>query len=208
MHFSRKAGWLDVDNDPSTPRQAWGVHNVPDGTRFEINYITTGAAQRVQVSSSVAASLAQCGIQVKVNYLDQTVLYAAGPDGLLFGRNFDLAEFAMGSTGTEPPCDWYSSSEIPNAANFWVGTNVSGYANPAYDEVCTSVQQTLADEPDHAQAYRQAQAIFSEDLPVIPLLACESCRSPPGYVPFLARPTASNSLWNIAMFNSGASCGQ
>ena len=204
----QQAGWLDVDNDPSTPRQAWGVHNVPDGTRFEINYITTGAAQRVQVSSAVAASLAQCGIQVKVNYLDPTVLYAAGPDGQLFGRDFDLAEFAMGSTGTEPPCDWYSSSEIPNAANFWVGTNVSGYGNPAYDEVCTSVQQTLADEPDHAQAYRQAQAIFSEDLPVIPLYwRVKIAAARPDMCHFSLDPTASNSLWNIAMFDSGVSCG-
>jgi peptide/nickel transport system substrate-binding protein len=115
----------------------------------------------------------------------------------------------MGSTGTEPPCDWYSSSEIPNAANFWVGTNVSGYANPAYDEVCTSVQQTLADEPDHAQAYRQAQAIFSEDLPVIPLYwRVKVAAARPDMCHFSLDPTASNSLWNIAMFDSGASCGQ
>ena len=99
----QNAGWLDIDNDPSTARQAWGVQNVPDGTRFEINYITTAAAQRVQVSSSLADSLAQCGIKVNIDYLDQAVLYAAGPDGLLFGRNFDLAEFAMGSTGRNRP---------------------------------------------------------------------------------------------------------
>ncbi len=68
-----KAGWRDVDNNPSTPRQAWGVQNVPNGTLLELNYITTGAAQRVQVSTIVANSLAQCGIKVDVQYLDQTV---------------------------------------------------------------------------------------------------------------------------------------
>ena len=203
------AGWLDTDHDPSTPRQAFGVHNVPDGTRFEIHYITTGAAQRVQVSSSVATSLAQCGIKVNIDYIDQAVLYAAGPGGQLFGRNFDLAEFAMGSTGTEPPCDWFSTSEIPTADNFWVGTNISGYSNPAYDEVCQVDQKTLADEPDHAQAYRQAQSIFSEDLPVLPLYwRVKVAAARPDMCHFSLDPTASNPLWNIANFDSGASCGQ
>ena len=146
-----QAGWHDTDNNPLTPRLARGVQNVPDGTPLELNYITTGAAQRVQVSTIVADSLAQCGIKVNVKYLDQTALYAAGPDGALFGRNFDLAEFAMGSTSTEPPCEWFTSAEIPNAANQWVGTNVSGYSNPDFDAACQAVQQSLADEPAHAQ---------------------------------------------------------
>lgn len=203
------AGWLDVDKDPSTARQAFGIKNVPDGTRFEINYITSAAAQRVQVSSALADSLAQCGIKVDINYLDQTVLYAAGPDGQLFGRTFDLAEFAMGSTGTEPPCDWFSSPEVPNGANFWVGTNVSGYGNPAFDTVCQQVQKTLSDEPEHAQAYRQAQSIFSEDLPVLPLYwRVKVAAARPDLCHFALDPTASTSLWNIAMFDSGAACSQ
>ena len=70
----QQAGWQDTDDNPSTPRLARGVKNVPDGTPLELNYITTGAAQRVQVSTIVADSLAQCGIKVNVTYLDQTAL--------------------------------------------------------------------------------------------------------------------------------------
>jgi peptide/nickel transport system substrate-binding protein len=186
-----------------------GVHNVPNGTPLELNYITTGAAQRVQVSTIVADSLAQCGIKVNVKYLDQTVLYAAGPDGALFGRNFDLAEFAMGSTSTEPPCEWFTSAEIPNAANQWVGTNVSGYSNPDFDAACQAVQQSLADEPAHAQAYQQAQTIFSGDLPVLPLYwRLEVAAARPDVCHFSLDPTASSALWNIASIDSGISCGQ
>ena len=122
-----QAGWKDIDNDPSTPRQAWGVAGIPSGTPFEVNYVTTNAVQRQQVSTILAGSLAQCGIKVNVQYLDANTLYAPGPAGILFGRNFDMVEFAMGSTGIEPPCDWYTSSQVPDAANSWVGTNVSGY---------------------------------------------------------------------------------
>jgi peptide/nickel transport system substrate-binding protein len=205
----QQAGWQDTDNNPSTPRLAKGVQNVPDGTPLELNYITTGAAQRVQVSTVVADSLAQCGIKVTVNFLDQTALYAAGPGGALFGRNFDLAEFAMGSTSTEPPCEWFTTAEIPNAANHWIGTNVSGYSNPAFDAACQSVQQSLLDEPMHAQAYQQAQAFFAGDLPVLPLYwRLEVAAARPEICHFSLDPTASTALWNIDAIDSGISCGQ
>jgi peptide/nickel transport system substrate-binding protein len=202
-----KIGWRDVDNDPLTPRVAFGVKNVPDATRLELDYITTGATQRVQVSGMVADSLAQCGIQVNVKYLDQTALYAAGPDGPLFGRSFEMAEFAMGSTGEEPPCEWFTSSEIPSAANYWVGTNVSGYSSPAFDAACQAVQQSLTDETTHADAYHQDQMIFTQDLPVLPLYwRIKVAAARPGICHYSLDPTASSSLWNIEMLDSGISC--
>jgi peptide/nickel transport system substrate-binding protein len=202
-----QAGWRDLDNDPATPRQAWGVKNVPNGTPLELKYITTNAAQRLQVSTILADSLAECGIRVNVEYLDQTALYAPGPDGLLFGRGFDLAEFAMGSTGVEPPCEWFSSSAVPNEANHWVGTNVSGYSNPAFDAACQAAGQSLADEPEHATAYRQAQSIFAEDLPVIPLYwRVKVAAARPEVCGFSLDPTAASALWNIEAFDSGAGC--
>jgi peptide/nickel transport system substrate-binding protein len=204
-----KIGWRDVDDNPATARQAWGVQNIPNGTHLKLNYITTSAAQRVQVSTLVADSLAQCGIEVNLEYLDQTALYAAGPDGPLFGRRFDLAEFAMGSTGTEPPCEWFSSSEIPKASNYWVGTNVSGYSNPAFEAACLAVQQSLADEPAHAEAYRQAQSIFAQDLPVIPLYwRVKVAAARADICHYALDPTASSTLWNIELLDAGISCGQ
>lgn len=204
-----QAGWQDGDGNPSTPRQAHGVQNVPDGTPLELNYITTGAIQRVQVSTILSDSLAQCGIKVNVKYLDQAALYAAGPDGQLFGRSFDLAELAMGSTGLEPPCDWFTTAEVPDASNHWVGTNVSGYGSAAFDGACQTVQRSLVDEPAHLDAYRQAQSVFSEDLPVLPLYwRVKVAAARPEVCQFSLDPTASSALWNIAMFDSGASCGK
>jgi peptide/nickel transport system substrate-binding protein len=202
-----KIGWRDIDKNPSTPRQAWGIKNVPNGTSLELNYITTGAAQRAQVSTIVADSLAQCGFKVNVEYLDQKVLYAAGPEGPLFGRKFELAEFAMGSAGMEPPCDWFTSAEIPNTANYWVGTNVSGYGSPAFDAACQEARQSLADETSYADAYHQVQSIFTQDLPIIPLYwRIRIAAARPGICNFSLDPTTSSSLWNIESFDSGSSC--
>ncbi len=202
-----QAGWRDIDNNPSTPRQAWSVKNIPSGTPLELNYITTEAAQRVQVSSLIANSLAQCGVKVNVQYVDQETLYASGPGGALFGRAFDLAEFAMGSTGTEPSCGWFTTSEIPNTANSWIGTNVSGYSNPAFDTACQAAEQSLMDEAAHTAAYQQAQAIFATDLPVLPLYwRAKVAAARLEVCGFSLDPTASAALWNIESFDSGAGC--
>ena len=202
-----QAGWKDLDNDPATPRLAYGVANVPNNTPFEVNYITTNAVQRQQVSSLLVESLAQCGIKVNVQYLDQAAFYGLGPAGPLFGRNFDLAEFAMGNTGIESPCDWFTSPEVPNAANHWVGTNVSGYSNPAFDESCSSASQSLPDETIHLDSYRQAQSIFAQDLPAIPLYwRVKVAAARYDFCNFSLDPTAASSLWNIENFDSGKTC--
>jgi peptide/nickel transport system substrate-binding protein len=202
-----QAGWKDDDHDPSTPRRAKGIAGIPDGTPFEVNYVTTNAVQRQQVSAILADSLAQCGIKVNLQYLDVNTLYAPGPEGDLFGRNFDLAEFAMGSTGIEPPCDWYTSAEIPEAANSWVGTNISGYRNPAFDTACQEAQQSIPDDPAHASAYAQAQSLFASDLPVIPLYwRVKTGAARADMCNFSLDPTASSELWNIESFDSGPGC--
>lgn len=202
-----QAGWRDVDGNPSTPRQAWGIPKIANGTPFSVTYLTTGAAQRIQVSSLVAESLAQCGIQVNVKYLNQVDLYAPGPDGPLFGRDFMLAEFAMGNTGIEPPCAWYTSPEVPNAANRWIGTNLSGYVNKAFDAACSTARQSLPDEAAYLQAYQQAQSIFAQDLPVIPLYwRIRTAAARPEVCGFALDPTATSSLWNIETMDIGAGC--
>jgi peptide/nickel transport system substrate-binding protein len=202
-----QAGWMDVDHDPATPRQAWGVDGIPSGTPFEVNYVTTNAVQRQQASTILAASLMQCGLKVNVQYLDANTLYAPGPGGVLFGRNFDLVEFAMGSTGIETPCNWYTSSEIPNTANSWVGTNVSGYSNPVFDATCLVAQQSLPDDPNHTAAYVQAQSIFTNDLPVIPLFwRVKIAAARADLCHFSLDPTAASNLWNIESFDSEAGC--
>ncbi len=202
-----QAGWRNTANDLTKPRQAWGIPNIPDATPFEITYLTTPASQRIQVSTLIAGDLAQCGIKVDVQYMDQNSLYGVGPSGPIFGRSFDLAEFAMGITGIEPTCDWFTTSQIPTAANHWVGTNVSGYSSAAFDQACQAAQQSLVDEADHASAYQQAQSIFARDLPVLPLYwRIKTAAARPQVCNFSLDPTASSALWNIEAFDGNSSC--
>ena len=206
MQLLEEAGWKDTDGNPATPRQAQGVKNVGAGTPLMLNYYTTSATQRRQVVEIITQSLAQCGIGLNVQYLSQNDLYAPGPDGPLFGRRFDLIEYAMGVNGIEPPCTWFTSAEIPTAANHWIGTNVTGYSSSAYDAACTAARLALPDEPVYSESYRQTQALFSADLPAIPLyFRLRVAAARPDFCHFDLDPSA-NPLWNIEAFDYGPTC--
>ena len=201
-----QAGWRDTDGDPSTPRAAVTVKNVKPGTPLQLNYYTTTATQRRQVVDILAQSLAQCGIGVNVQYFAQTDLYSPGPEGLLFGRKFDLIEYAMGVNSIEPPCNWFTNQEIPTASNSWIGTNLTGYKNPEYDVACRATNFALPDEQEYIDTYRQTQVIFADELPAIPLyyrLRVAAAR--PDFCGFDLDPTA-NPLWNIEAFDMGETC--
>ena len=202
----KQAGWRDVDGDPSTPITAVNVTNVTAGTPLMLNYYTTTATQRRQVIDILSESLAGCGIGLNVEYYSQDDLYSPGPTGLLFGRHFDLIEYAMGVDGIEPPCGWFTTAEIPTAANLWIGTNVTAYKNKEFDTACRTAQLALPDEPAYLESYRQTQVLFSTELPAIPLyyrLRIAAAR--PDICHFDLDATA-NPLWNIEAFDMGESC--
>jgi peptide/nickel transport system substrate-binding protein len=199
---------VDADKKASTPRTAATVTGVPAGTPFIINYWTTSALQRRQVSEILAQSLGQCGIQVNVKYYDQNAFYAQGPNGPLFGRQFDLAEYAIGTSGTQPPCAWFLNSEIPAKENKWVGVNVSGYNNKDYNTVCERAMRILPDLPEQKTAYDQVQVIFANDLPSIPLyqrIKVSATRK--NLCNFNLDVFSNNDLWNLEEFDYGPACG-
>jgi ABC-type transport system substrate-binding protein len=90
----------------------------------------------------------------------------------VFGRQFDLAQFAW-MAAVEPPCYLYLTHEIPGPyptyPKGWGGVNAGGYSNPQYDQACLDGLYSLADMPQHVQKHAQAQAIYAEDLPALPL---------------------------------------
>ena len=208
IQLLEQVGWQDLDGNPATPRQAVSVKNVAAGTPLMLYYYSTPALQRRQAADIFSQSLAQCGIGVTLQYYDQNDLYAPGPLGLLFGRRFDLIEYAMATDSLEPPCDWFTSSEIPNTANHWVGTNVTGYQNMDYDAACHATRLALPGENNYTDAYHQVQAIFATDLPAIPLYyRLKVAASAADVCHFDLDPTA-NPLWNVEAFDKGQGCKQ
>jgi peptide/nickel transport system substrate-binding protein len=201
-----QVGWVDHDNNPSTPRQSLGVTNVPNGTPLVLDYYTTSATQRRQVAEIFTNSLAECGIGLNLEYYNASDFYAQGPVGPLFGRQFDLAEYAIGVNSLEPQCGWFTTSQIPAETNNWVGTNISGYKNPAFDTACQQGLQSLPDDPTYT-SHQEAQFIFASELPSIPLyLRLKVAASRPDFCGFTLDPSSPSALEEIESFDYGDGC--
>jgi peptide/nickel transport system substrate-binding protein len=201
-----QAGWLDHDNSRSTPRQALGVTNVPATTPLVLTYITSSATQRHQVAEILTQSLAECGIGLNTAYYPAVDFYSQGPNGPLFGRRFDLAEYAIGVNSLEPQCGWFTTAQIPTEENRWVGTNVSGYQNAEFDAACAKALQSLATDPEYA-FHQEAQAIFASDLPSIPLyLRLKVAATRRDFCRFTLDPSSSSALADLETFDYGEGC--
>ncbi len=202
----QQVGWIDQDNNPSTPRQSLGVTNVPNGTPLVLNYYTTSATQRRQVAEIFTNSLAECGIGLNLVYYNASDFYAQGPTGPLFGRHFDLAEYAIGVNSLEPQCGWFTTSQIPTEENNWVGTNISGYKNPTFDTACQQALQSLSSDPTYT-SHQEAQSIFASELPSIPLyLRLKVAATRPDFCGFTLEPSSSSALDDIESFDYGDGC--
>ena len=200
-----QAGWTQQGSDPV--RHAQGVTGVTDGAPLAVTYLTTQAPLRVAIANIIQSSLAECGVQVDVKSLTTDALYAAGPDGPLFGRSFDLAEYAWDSSA-QPPCFLYESDQIPTAGNNWLTGNVTGYSNKDYDAACQKATQARPDQPDqYTQGQQDAERILAQDLPTLPLffqLKLTAART--DLCGFEEDVTARSALWGIENLDYGPAC--
>ncbi len=202
-----EVGWKDYDGDPATPRTAAGVSGVTDDTPLTVNYVTSEAPLRTEIARRLSDSMEQCGIQLNVQTLPVGELYAPGPDGVLFGRNFELAEFAW-EAGNESSCFLYQSDQIPTAENGWLKVNVTGYGSVAYDSACQSVRMANPAQPDiYQQKQADVQRLFAEELPSAPLyFRLKMAISRPDLCGLDMDVTARSALWNLESLDYGEGC--
>jgi peptide/nickel transport system substrate-binding protein len=116
----------------------------------------------------IQQSLAECGIEVEIVTSDPEVLYAPGPGGPLFGRDFDLALISW-QPMPDLDCRFYMSEGVPGSNNQWIGTNIAGWADEAYDQACSTAALALPEDTE--QAMHTAEAAFLKALPAVPLVS-------------------------------------
>ncbi len=167
------AGWLDYDKNPVTPRISMNVRNVPNAISFSLNLLIVDSGIPRQIAERMVVSLAQCGIQVKLTPSTFEELFKAAPDGLVFGRKFDLAQFSM-QTDERTNCLLFDSGEIPAQLNFWMGmasggANFSGYNNSSLDTACQTARRSGLNAQGFQTSQQKVNQIINQDLPIIPL---------------------------------------
>ncbi len=197
-------GWKDLDNDPSTPRTAQGVAGVANGTKLVVNSSMVFTELRQAAAAVYGTSLMECGIGYVASYGDNS-MFVSSADGLLFGRLFQTAQFGW-IAGVEPACELYTTAEIPSADNGYTGTNATGFSNPDYDRACDLAHRTLPGTTPYVQDQYQAQQIFAQYLPSIPLyLTVKMAVARPDLTGLTMDPTAATDLWNLESFDISAS---
>jgi peptide/nickel transport system substrate-binding protein len=210
MTLLNSAGWIDHDLDSDTPRISAGVPGLPDGTSLEFTYLIPNDGERLEVAKSIQAGLEQCGVGVEVIPMEWDSLMMPGPEGPLFGRQFAMAQLAW-QASFEPACFLFLSEEIPGPypdfPKGWGGANLSGYSNPDFDRLCGQAMSALPGSEIYLNAHAQAQMMFAEDLPVIPLYQhIRLIAMRPELCGIVMDPAGSSALSHLELLDYGESC--
>ena len=195
-------GWRDDDGDGT--REAYGVPGIAWGTPFTVTlYTTVDDPVRDRTAHIVTENLESCGIGVSVEKLPDRDFFADGPNGPILGRQFDLALFSW-LNDLDAPCWLYLSSNIPGADNWWSGvaSNTPGYTDEEYDQVCEAAMNALPGTEEYVQLHHQAQRIFTNDLPVLPLyFVPKMVAVKPGIEGVELDPSQYLEMWNVEAFD-------
>ena len=157
-------GWLRSEENPSGPRIAQSVNRVLPGTELRLSLLIGQSQLEQNIAAKIQEKLGTCGVAIEIESLPAEQLYAPGPDGALFGRNFELALLSW-QPEHRNNCQLYTSDQIPSSINSWVGTNLAGFSDAEFDESCwrDSTRLTSSDTPEDL-------ALMTEALPAIPLM--------------------------------------
>jgi peptide/nickel transport system substrate-binding protein len=187
-------GFLDSDGD--------GIRNAIESTvSFSITLGTnTESALRQQINERIRDDLRLCGIEVELYTIDAGTWFAPGPGGTVFGRRFDLAQFAWLSH-IEPNCGLFQTVNIPGpeAVGYrsWGGVNVAGWSNEEFDAACGTALSLLPGQPGYEEAHQEALRIFARELPSVPLFTrLRLAVTSPAVLNFTLDPSQSSELWN------------
>ncbi|RPI86741.1 MAG: hypothetical protein EHM41_07440 [Chloroflexi bacterium] len=206
------AGWLDSDSDPGTPRTAMGVSGIPAGNSLKVSYLVPEDAEHQEAAAFVQENLQACGFDVEIVSMEWQELLAAGPEGPVFGRNFDMAQFGWAAVG-EANCSLFLSSEIPGLypeyPKGWGGANLSGYSNQEFDQACRTSLLALTEQVSGDGSGLSALEFFATDLPALPLYThygvfssrSDLCR-------LMVETTGTDALWNLEAINYGDFCNE
>ena len=168
VELLQSVGWYDLDGDPSTPFQSWYAPNVPGGAPLSLELLVSPNPFHQAIAEGIKIDLAECGVGLTVRTLPAESLYAPGPSGPLFGRQFDLALISW-QPMPGGDCQFYQSWNVPSDENFWIGTNIAGLLNEDYDRACADAVLALPGEKD--EAIYQSELSYLNHLPAVPLFS-------------------------------------
>lgn len=154
-----EAGVQDYDGD------GWRDH--ADTTPLTITLLTTsGSPLRSRISHRFAKDMAAIGLSTQVE--EQSILDLYRPDGPLFRRQFELAQFAWIATPNPGGMALWSCKAVPSETNGWSGNNFSGWC---FREADLAIRRAATSHStvEQREAYVTQQKLFTQEVPSLPL---------------------------------------
>jgi peptide/nickel transport system substrate-binding protein len=152
-------GLLDRDGDGIREQDE-------DGTPITATLITTDGMPRTAIAEMFQQDMGSIGISVTLQTMPVAALYS--PEGPLFRRTFELAQFAWIADVDPRGREIWGCDTVPGPQNDWSGQNLPGWC--FFDAHWSIISATTTlDRAERQQAYRQHQQLFTQELPVLPL---------------------------------------
>jgi peptide/nickel transport system substrate-binding protein len=192
------AGFIDDDNDPSTPRVAKGAKYAPDGTKFEFTlYTNDGNARRTAIGQLVQDQLAQIGVKVDFQTIDFNTLL-----DIMNGQTFDA--IILGWRNGYPDDPDATSLFTPTGDVVGSGNNFTSYSNPEFTKLNAQAKSVAGcATADRAPIYQQMEKIMQNDVPYVWLEAQNGMYAAgPNVQGFDPRP--DQIIWNVDSWKIGA----
>jgi peptide/nickel transport system substrate-binding protein len=191
-----EAGYRDYAGDGRRQDVTSGVPmTVTLGTNSE-------STLRLRIGEIFEENMAGCGIPVVLYDRPAGTWFADGPEGPVFGRQFDLASLAwLGRV--YPDCTSFTSDNIPGPEDQdfagWRAPNVTGWSDEAYDAACWAAVHALPGGEGFDENMKEALRIFNDQLPALPLFTnFKAVAVRPGVTNVQPDPTQPSELWNVA----------
>lgn len=161
-----EAGWVDHDNDASTPRVASGALYAEDGAPLQFTlYTNEGNTRREAIGTLVQDQLAQIGIQVDFQTIDFNTLL-----DIMDSQTYDT--FILGWRNGYPDDPDATQLFSPASDLIGGGSNNTSYASAEFMALNDQAKSLEGCDPaERAPLYEEMQAIFQRDLPYLPLFA-------------------------------------
>ncbi len=194
-------GYLDNNED--------GTREDPiTGTEFSISLITGLGRKEFQIAQMLEDFLSTCGIELLVERTSEISQDSTLGENKLYGRRFDLALLPSEATHI-PTCDRFVSWQISGPSDEinpytgdpfagWIGINLAGYSNPTFDAICGSAMSAPPGTPEYKTNHQQAQRIYADDLPSLPLVYEPKITiTRPDVLHISNDPSQESELWNL-----------
>jgi peptide/nickel transport system substrate-binding protein len=154
-----EAGWVDSDGD--------GVRD-KDGVALEISHATTIREIRQDAQAVMQQNLADVGIKLSVNPVDDTLYFASYADNGPAARGeFDIQEWSDGPLFPDPDIYYWLCSEIPSD-EYPTGENWFYLCDEELDALI-QLQATQVDVTERQKTISQINQLFYEKVYIIGL---------------------------------------